>query len=197
VLAGERLFEESPAEADIVIGVPDSGVSAAVGFAKASGIPYGIGLIKNKYVGRTFISPSQEIRERTVSVKLNALKVNIEGKRVVLIDDSIVRGTTSRRLVEILRRAGAREVHFRVASPIVKFPCYFGIDTPHRKELVGSLLDVEKIREEIGSDSLGYLSIDGLLKSLGEDKGFCLGCFNGVYPISAPIETDKHHLERG
>lgn len=191
VRAGEKLYEETPAEADVVIGVPDSGIAAAVGFAKASGIPFEIGLIKNKYVGRTFIAPSQELREKAVSVKLNALKVNIEGKRVVLIDDSIVRGTTSKRLVELIRRAGAKEVHFRAASPMVKYPCYFGIDTPYRKELVASGADLEKIREAIGADSLGYLSIEGLLKSLGEDKGFCLGCFNGVYPISAPIENNK------
>lgn len=195
VLAGERLYQENPAEADVVIGVPDSGIAAAVGFAKASGIPYGIGLIKNKYVGRTFIAPSQEMRERAVSVKLNALKVNIVGKRVVLIDDSIVRGTTSKRLVEMLRNAGAREVHFRVASPMVTNPCYFGMDTPSRKELLASLVEIEKIREQIGSDSLGYLSINGLLKALGEDKGFCLGCFNGIYPISAPIEAEKNCLE--
>lgn len=197
VLAGERLYEESPAEADVVIGVPDSGIAAAVGYAKASGIPYGIGLIKNKYVGRTFISPSQEMRESAVKVKLNALKVNIEGKRVVLIDDSIVRGTTSRRLVEMLREAGAREVHFRVASPMVTDPCYFGIDTPHRKELLASLAEVERIREQIGSDSLGYLSIEGLLKALGGENNFCLGCFNGIYPISAPIEKEKNSLEVG
>lgn len=195
VRAGQILYKECPAEADMVIGVPDSGVAAAVGYAEASNIPYGIGLIKNKYVGRTFISPSQEIRERAVSVKLNALKVNVEGKRIVLIDDSIVRGTTSRRLVELLRRAGAKEVHFRVASPVVKYPCYFGIDTPHRRELIGSKSELEKIREEIGSDSLGYLSMEGLLSALNS-KNFCLGCFSGVYPISAPFETDKFHLEK-
>jgi amidophosphoribosyltransferase len=199
VSAGEYLYRDTPADADIVIGVPDSGIAAAVGFARASGIPYGIGLIKNKYVGRTFISPNQELREKAVSVKLNALKVNVEGKRVVLIDDSIVRGTTSRRLVELLRRAGATEVHFRVASPIVKYPCYFGIDTAHRSELIGSSMDVERIRQEIGADSLGYLGTEAIINSLGgscEDKGFCLGCFNGIYPISAPIETDKLHMER-
>ncbi|TDT62323.1 amidophosphoribosyltransferase [Fonticella tunisiensis] len=194
--SGEMLYRECPADADIVIGVPDSGIAAASGYSMASGIPYGIGLIKNKYVGRTFISPSQELRERAVSVKLNALRVNVKGKRVVLIDDSIVRGTTSRRLVEILRRAGAAEVHFRAASPVVKYPCYFGIDTPHRRELIGSKLDVESIRKEIGADSLGYLGIEGLLKSLGENRDFCLGCFNGIYPVSAPIEMDKLHLER-
>ncbi len=196
VAAGEKLYEESPVEADIVIGVPDSGIPAAVGYAKASGIPYGIGLIKNRYVGRTFIAPSQEIREKAVSVKLNPLKVNIEGKKVVLIDDSIVRGTTSKRLVEILRKAGAKEVHFRVSSPIVKYPCYFGIDTAHRQELVGSQMDLEGIRELIGADSLGYISMDGLLQTFGKKQSFCLGCFNGVYPVSAPIEAAKDHLER-
>lgn len=196
-LAGMQLYKECPVEADIVIGVPDSGIAAAVGFSKASGIPFDIGFIKNKYVGRTFIAPSQEIREKTVAVKLNPLKSNIEGKRVVLIDDSIVRGTTSRKLVELLRKNGAKEVHFRVSSPVVKYPCYFGIDTPYRKSLIGAQLDIEKINEEIGSDSLGYLSIEGLLQSLGKDKGFCLGCFNGIYPVSVPIEISKEHLEGG
>lgn len=196
IKAGERLFEENPVDADVVIGVPDSGIPAAIGFANASKIPYAIGFIKNKYVGRTFISPSQELREKAVSVKLNPLKVNIEGKRVVIVDDSIVRGTTSRKLVELLRKAGAKEVHFRAASPMVKHPCYFGIDTSSRGELVGSYMSVEEIGALIGADSLGYLSIEGLLKSLGEDKGFCLGCLNGIYPVSVPIETDKYHLER-
>lgn len=195
VRTGRTLYKECPAEADIVIGVPDSGIAAAVGYAEASGIPYGIGFIKNKYVGRTFITPSQEMRERAVSVKLNPLKVNVEGKRVVIVDDSIVRGTTSRRLVEVLRAAGAKEVHFRVSSPVVKYPCYFGIDTPYRSGLIGACASIEEIRQEIGSDSLGYVSMDGLLTSLGEDKGFCLGCFNGIYPVSAPIEISKEHLE--
>ncbi|MEK6263928.1 MAG: amidophosphoribosyltransferase [Clostridium sp.] len=195
VSAGEQLFEESPVDADMVIGVPDSGMAAAIGYSKASGIPFGMGLIKNRYVGRTFISPTQEIRERAVSVKLNALKINVEGKRVILIDDSIVRGTTSKRLVEILKRAGATEVHFRVCSPVVKYPCYFGIDTPYRKDLIGANIEVEEIRQGIGADSLGYLSIDGLLKSLGRTN-FCLGCFKGTYPVSAPIENDKDRLER-
>ncbi|MBL4936222.1 amidophosphoribosyltransferase [Clostridium sp. YIM B02515] len=194
VKAGEELYKENPIKADIVIGVPDSGVPAAVGYSKASGIPYEIGFVKNRYVGRTFISPSQELREKAVSVKLNPLKVNIEGKSVVLIDDSIIRGTTSRRLIEALRKAGAKEVHFRIASPVVKYPCYFGIDTPYRKELIGAQLNIEDIRNEIGADSLSYLSLDGLLKSLGSNK-FCLGCFNGVYPVAAPMETDKNHLE--
>lgn len=195
VRTGKKLFEESPAEADIVIGVPDSGVAAAVGYAAASGIPYGIGFIKNKYVGRTFITPSQEMRERAVSVKLNPLKVNVKDKRVVIVDDSIVRGTTSRRLVETLRKAGAKEVHFRVSSPIVKYPCYFGIDTPYRSELIGANSTVEEIRQEIGAESLGYISMEGLIQSLEENKGFCLGCFSGVYPVSAPMEAAKERLE--
>jgi len=194
--AGEQLFKECPAEADVVIGVPDSGIAAAVGYSRASGIPYDTGFIKNRYVGRTFISPSQELREKALLVKLNPLKVNIEGKRVVLIDDSIVRGTTSRKLVDLLRRAGAKEVHFRISSPVVQYPCYFGIDTPYRKELIGSGNTVDEIRELIGADSLGYISIDGLVNSLNQEKGFCLGCFNGIYPVSAPIEASKEHLER-
>lgn len=196
VRAGIELYKECPVEADVVIGVPDSGIPAAIGFSTVSNIPYGVGLIKNKYVGRTFIEPSQELREKAVSVKLNALKVNIEGKRVVLIDDSIVRGTTSVKLVEMLRRAGAKEVHLRIASPPVKFPCYFGIDTPYRNELIASSIDTEGIRQEIGADSLAYLSINGLLSSLKAEGGFCLGCFNGIYPISAPIETGKLIFER-
>lgn len=195
ISAGKQLYEESHIQGDIVIGVPDSGMAAAMGYAKASGIPYDTGFIKNKYVGRTFISPSQELRERAVAVKLNPLKINVEGKRVVLIDDSIVRGTTSRRLVEAIRKAGAIEVHFMAASPVVKYPCYFGIDTPYRKELIGAQFDIEKIKQEIGADSLTYLSIEGLLKALGGKNRFCLGCFNGIYPIAAPMELGKEYLE--
>lgn len=195
VLAGEELYREAPAEADIVIGVPDSGLAAAAGYAKASGIPYGIGLIKNRYVGRTFISPTQELREKAVAVKLNPLKVNIEGKRVVIIDDSIVRGTTSKKLVDILRKAGAKEIHFRVSSPIIKYPCYFGINIASRNELIGGHKTVEEIREFIGADSLGYLSKESLLKSLGEKNNFCLGCLRGVYPVSAPMEVEKERFE--
>jgi amidophosphoribosyltransferase len=196
IKAGRKLFEESPCEADIVIGVPDSGIPAAVGFSKASGIPYDTGFIKNRYIGRTFITPNQEMRERAVTVKLNVMKSSVAGKRVVLIDDSIVRGTTSKKLVELLRRAGAKEVHFRISSPVVKHPCYFGINTSNRDELIGANFTVDQIRDEIGADSLGYISIDGLLSCFGEKKGFCLGCFSGVYPVSTPIETDKDYLER-
>ncbi|MBE6072869.1 MAG: amidophosphoribosyltransferase [Clostridium butyricum] len=189
VKAGEQLYKEHPLEADLVIAVPDSGIPAAIGYAKASGIPYDTGFIKNRYVGRTFISPSQEIRERAVAVKLNPLKVNLEGKRVVLIDDSIVRGTTSKHLVESLRRAGVKEVNFLIASPSVKYPCYFGIDTPYRSELIAANNSVEKIRDIIGADYLGYLSEEGVYKSCEGKKGFCMGCFNGVYPVAAPVES--------
>ena len=153
VRAGEELYNEHKIEADVVVAVPDSGIPAAIGYSKASGIPYDTGFVKNRYVGRTFITPSQEIREKAVAVKLNPLKVNINGKRVILIDDSIVRGTTSRHLVDSLRRAGAKEVHFLVASPIVKFPCYFGIDTPYRSQLIGAKKSIEEINETIGADS--------------------------------------------
>jgi amidophosphoribosyltransferase len=179
---GEVLAKESPVEADIVIGVPDSGLGAAQGYARASGVPYGMGIIKNKYIGRTFIAPTQKERENMVFVKLNAIRSDLEGKRVIVIDDSIVRGTTSRRLVQILRRAGAKEVHFRVSSPPVKFPCHLGIDTPSKNELISSTHELEEIRQEIGADSLAFISLEGMLKALGSDK-FCKGCFNGEYPV--------------
>jgi amidophosphoribosyltransferase len=193
--AGRRLYEESHVDADIVSGVPDSGVVAATGYSEISGIPYAMTLIKNKYVGRSFIAPSQELRERAVSVKLNVLKSTVRGKRIILIDDSIVRGTTSRRLVQLLRNAGAKEVHFRVASPPVAFPCYFGLDTPSRKELAGSR-GVREIQEMIGADSLAYLSTTGLVESLSTRQKFCTGCFTGVYPVAAPVEQEKEHLEQ-
>ncbi|MFT8348146.1 amidophosphoribosyltransferase [Clostridium saccharoperbutylacetonicum] len=196
VKAGEQLFKEHPLDADVVIAVPDSGIPAAIGYAKASGIPFDTGFIKNRYVGRTFISPSQEIRERAVAVKLNPLKVNLEGKRVILIDDSIVRGTTSKHLVESLRRAGVKEIHFLIASPSVKYPCYFGIDTPYRSELVAANHTVEEIRDMIGADYLGYLSEEGVYRSCGDRDGFCMGCFNGIYPVATPIEEISKDLER-
>lgn len=195
IRSGERLYRESPVEADLVSGVPDSGVVAAMGYAEASGLPYAQTLIKNKYVGRSFIAPSQELRERAVQVKLNVLKSNVAGKRIILIDDSIVRGTTSRRLVSMLRRAGAKEVHVRVASPPVRFPCYFGLDTPTRDELAGSR-SVEEITKMIGADTLAYLSTEGLLASLGTPRSFCTGCFTGVYPVAAPLEQEKLAMER-
>ena len=184
---GEVLAKESPVEADIVIGVPDSGLGAAQGYARASGVQYGMGIIKNKYIGRTFIAPTQKERENMVFVKLNAIRSDLEGKRVIVIDDSIVRGTTSRRLVQILRRAGAKEVHFRVSSPPVKFPCYLGIDTPSKAELISSTHELEEIRQEIGADSLAFISLEGMISALSScgngDRGFCKGCFSGEYPV--------------
>jgi len=181
---GAELYKEGQIDADLVIGVPDSGIPAALGYARASGIPFSLGFIKNHYVGRTFIHPSQEMRERAVSVKLAAVKEEVEGKRVILIDDSIVRGTTSRRLVSKMRQAGAKEVHFGVVSPPIIEPCYFGIDTPVSEELIANNMDNEAIRKEIGADSLQYLTLDGLLNALKKDTGFCLGCLTGEYPIS-------------
>lgn len=187
VEAGRLLARQMKVDADVVIGVPDSGIPAAIGYAEESGIPYAIGLIKNKYIGRTFIKPTQALREQAVMVKLNPLKVNLEGKRVVIIDDSLVRGTTSKILIEIVRRAGAKEVHFRSASPAVKHSCYFGIDTAHREELIAARMSVEEIRKEINADTLDYLSMKNMLKSL---KGcdYCVGCFNGEYPVDTPTE---------
>ncbi len=185
VEAGRQLYNENKIDADVVVGIPDSGIAAAIGYSQASGIPNVIGFIKSKYVGRTFINPQQQVREEKVSVKLNPLRVNIENKRVLLIDDSIVRGTTSKKLVEMVRNAGAKQVHLAIASPVVKFPCYFGIDTPLRSELIGATKSIKEIRQIIGCDTLTYLSIDGLLKSLNKTKGFCLGCFEGIYPQSA------------
>lgn len=190
--AGKRLAIEHPVEADVVIGVPDSGISAAIGFSKQTGIPYGEGIVKNKYVGRTFIQPSQGMREMAVRIKHNAIKQTIEGKRVVIIDDSIVRGTTTRRIVQILKKAGAKEVHMRVSSPPLKFPCYFGIDISSRKELVADKLSVDEIKEMICADTLGYLSLEGLLNTpVGSKCGFCSACLTGKYPIEVPAEGDK------
>ena len=188
--AGRILAREAPVEADIVIGVPDSGTPAAIGFAEESGIPYGVGLIKNKYIGRTFIQPTQELREQGVKIKLNVLKENIKDKRVVIIDDSIVRGTTSKRIVTMLKNAGAKEVHVRVSSPPVKYSCHFGIDTPYRKYLIGANKTVEEIKETLNADSLAYISMDGLLKSTGNSEGFCLACLNGDYPMEVPREVE-------
>lgn len=182
--AGRILALEQPVDADLVIGVPDSGTTAALGYAEASGIPFGEGLIKNRYVGRTFIQPSQHMREQGVRIKLNALRRTVKGKRIVMVDDSIVRGTTSKAIIEMLRLAGAKEIHMRISSPPVKYPCYFGIDTPDRDELIGANLPVDKICSEIGADSLSYLSMEGLLKTVeGSGCHFCLGCFDSNYPM--------------
>ncbi len=182
---GYEFFKENPIEADLVVPVPDSGLSAALGFSEASGIPFELGFIKNRYIGRTFIAPSQEMREKAVSVKLNVVKSAVEGKRVVLIDDSIVRGTTSRHLVSLMRKAGASEVHLGIVSPPIKYPCYFGIDTPDTEQLIASGKDIHEICQEIGADSLGYISLEGLKKAISaEEAHFCKGCLTGTYPLT-------------
>jgi len=182
--AGKQLAVEHPVQADLVIGAPDSGLTAALGFSMQSGIPYGQGLLKNRYIGRTFIQPAQQQREIAVTIKFNAIKRVVDGKRIVMVDDSIVRGTTTRRIVQMLKDAGAREVHMRVSSPPVKYPCCLGIDTPSKKQLVASHHSPEEIREMIGADSLEYLSLEGLLKTpVGVKCDLCTGCFNGKYPV--------------
>lgn len=187
--AGRRLARRFPVEADLVSGVPDSAITSAIGFAKESGIPFGESLAKNRYVGRTFIQPSQTRREESVKIKLNALRRNVQGKRIVLLDDSIVRGTTSRKIVEMLRMAGAREVHMRISSPPVKFPCYFGIDTPSANQLIGASHTTEQIRRIIGADTLEFMPMGDLLKTVeGSGCGFCRGCFDGNYPMAVPGE---------
>ncbi|HZS33180.1 MAG TPA: amidophosphoribosyltransferase [Methylomirabilota bacterium] len=186
---GHRLAEEHPVAADIVVPVPDSGVGAALGFAERSGIPFELGLIRNHYVGRTFIEPRQGIRHFGVRVKLNPIRGTIAGRRVVVVDDSIVRGTTSRKIVKMIRSAGAREVHVRISSPPIQWPCYYGIDTPTRKELIGASHRVEEIQRYLGADTLGYLSLEGMLKAVGGDGGrFCHACFSGGYEVGFPRE---------
>lgn len=195
--AGAFLAKESPVDADIVIGVPDSGLDAALGYANESGIPYGIGFIKNRYIGRSFIQPSQGQREDAVRIKLNVIKENIKGKRVIMIDDSIVRGTTCARIVNLLREAGAKEVHMRVSSPPFKYPCYFGTDVDSQNNLIACQYDsVEEIAKVIGVDSLAYLSIDATHKlAKNATVGFCDGCFTGNYPIDVPKEQPKDKFE--
>ncbi|MBI5166932.1 MAG: amidophosphoribosyltransferase [candidate division NC10 bacterium] len=185
---GRRLAREPGVEADLVIPVPDSGISAALGYAQETGLPFEYGLIRNHYVGRTFIEPQQSIRHFGVKIKLNAMREVLEGKRVVVVDDSIVRGTTSRKIVAIVRGAGAREVHMRISSPPTKSPCYYGIDTPTRRELIAATHQVEEICKHIQADTLGYISLRGLRASVGKEEGFCMACFTGDYPIEFPRE---------
>ena len=181
---GRILAEECPVDADLVVPVPDSGVTAAIGYSQRSGIPFAFGLIRNHYVGRTFIEPKTKIRHFGVKVKLNSVKDLLTGKRVVLIDDSIVRGTTSRKIVKMVRAAGAKEVHMRVSCPPTLSPCFYGIDTPTKKELIASSHTVEEICKYIEADSLGYLSLPGLIRSLdGKGSEFCTACYTGQYPI--------------
>lgn len=184
MLAGKYLAREHPVDADVVVGVPDSGLSAAMGYAGESGIPYGIGFVKNKYIGRSFIQPSQTMRENAVRIKLNVLRSTVEGKRVVMVDDSIVRGTTSKRIVSLLRSFGAKEVHVRSSAPPFLWPCYFGTDVPSRDQLVACNYDMEGIRKLIGADSIGFLSVKSLGKIIPNAKcGYCDGCFSGKYPL--------------
>ncbi|WP_110934190.1 amidophosphoribosyltransferase [Paenibacillus bouchesdurhonensis] len=194
---GQVMAQESFVDADVVTGVPDSSISAAIGYAEQTGIPYELGLIKNKYTGRTFIQPSQELREQGVKMKLSAVRRVVEGKRVVMIDDSIVRGTTSRRIVNLLREAGATEVHVRITSPPFRNPCFYGIDTPSRAELIASSKTVEEIRQEINADSLEFLSAEGLIGAVEGDNakdykgGLCMACFDNEYPTRTDFEGEE------
>ena len=192
VKIGKRLAIEAPVEADLVIPVPESGTPAAIGYAQQSGIPYGLGLVKNSYVGRTFIQPSQTIRQLGIRLKLNPLREIIEGKRIVVVDDSIVRGNTQRAIVRMLREAGALEIHVRISSPPVEWPCYYGIDFASRAELIASGLEIEEIRRSIGSDSLSYVSMEGLIAATTIDKNkLCTACFTGTYPIAVPADMSE------
>lgn len=195
ILAGKFLAMDSPVEADLVVGVPESGNVAALGYSLQSGIPYGQAFVKNAYVGRTFIKPKQKTRESSVQVKLNALKEAVKGKRVIMIDDSIVRGTTSDRIVRMLRAAGAKEVHMRVSSPEFLWPCYFGTDVPARDQLIAYNRSVEEIRQIIGSDSLAYLK-EERLEELTGGLGICKGCFTGKYPLEPPTEDIRGDFDK-
>ncbi|MCQ2535946.1 MAG: amidophosphoribosyltransferase [Lachnospiraceae bacterium] len=195
VKAGEILAKTYPVEADVVIGVPDSGLDAALGYANASNIPYEIGLIKNKYIGRTFIAPGQDHRFDQVKIKLSPIKNVLAGKRVVLIDDSIVRGTTSKRIVKLLRDAGATEIHIRISAPPFLHPCYYGTDIDSEENLIANHHSVEEISKLLGADSLGFLPTDALSKLIGERAGYCSACFDGDYPTSIPTDTRKDRFE--
>jgi amidophosphoribosyltransferase len=189
-MLGRLLARECPAEADVVVPVPDSGVAAAIGYADESGIPYRQALIRNHYVGRTFIEPSQAIRDFGVKLKLNPVRRLLEGRRVVLVDDSIVRGTTSRKIVRMVRSAGAREVHLRISCPPTISPCYYGVDTPDKRELIAANSTVEEIRRFVEADTLGYLPLEALRQSVGDkNHEYCYACYTGVYP------TELVHIE--
>lgn len=195
---GQRLATEAPVVAELVMPVPDSGVPAAQGFALESGIPYGEGFVKNRYVGRTFIQPTQSMRQLGIRMKLNPLREVIEGKRVVVVDDSIVRGNTTKQIVQMLKEAGTREVHMRISSPPIRWPCFYGIDMPSQDDLIGANMPVEEIRSHIGADSLSYLSIEGMVAATGvPGDGFCTACFSSDYPVPVPAEElrSKHVLE--
>jgi amidophosphoribosyltransferase len=194
---GEQLAREAPADADIVVGLPDSAIPAAIGYARASGLPYTEALIKNRYIGRTFIQPDQRLREVGVQLKFNALPEVLAGKRVVLVDDTIVRGTTSKPIINLLRQAGATEVHMRVHAPPMMWPCYLGVDLARREELIAARMTVPEIGRHIGADSIGYLTLEGLIAAIdAPGAGFCTGCLTGIYPVPVQLEMDKLVLER-
>jgi amidophosphoribosyltransferase len=194
---GRELARQDPVDADVVIGVPDSAIAAAIGYAHESGLPYEEGLVKNRYVGRTFIRPDQRLRDQGVYLKFNPLKQVIAGKRLVVVDDSIVRGTTTPKVVEMLKKAGAKEVHMRICAPPIMHPCHFGIDMASQWELIASSQSVEEIRQHIGADSLAYLKIDGLMKAVEQPENtFCTACFTGDYPMPVQLQMDKLVFER-
>ena len=194
---GRQLAREHPVDADVVIAIPDSANPAAVGYAQESGIAYREGLVKNRYVGRTFIEPDQRIRDIGVRLKFNPLPAVLEGQRVVVVDDSIVRGTTTPHVVNLLRQAGAREVHLRVCAPPIISPCYFGVDFATRAELIGANMTIPEICQFVGADSLGYLTLDGLFKAIdASPTNYCYGCFSGRYPIDIQLDLDKLILEK-
>jgi amidophosphoribosyltransferase len=195
---GAAIALSAPVEADMVLGVPDTGVPAAVGYARASGIPFGEGLVKNRYIGRTFISPSQTLRQQGIRLKLNPLRHALQGRRIIVVDDSIVRGNTTRKLIALLREVGAAEVHMRITSPPVRWPCFYGIDTDTQEQLIASAKSVEEVREFIDADSLAYLSVEDMVASTGREPGeYCLACFTGEYPIEIPetVRRGKMALE--
>ena len=192
---GEQLAKESLVDADMVMGVPDSGIPAAIGFSRASGVSYGEGLIKNRYVGRTFIQPTQGMRETGIKLKLNPLKDALVGKRIIIVDDSIVRGTTSSKIIKALREAGAKEIHMRISSPPVTHPCFYGIDTDSQDHLVAATKSIKEIEQQIGVDSLRYLSWEGMLKVTQQNPlDFCSACFTGDYPIEIPNQMKRSKL---
>ena len=198
VRMGEHLAEQAPVDADLVMGVPESGIPAAEGYARRSGIPFGHGLVKNRYIGRTFIAPSQEMRALGVRMKLNPLKENIDGQRLVVVDDSIVRGTTTQKMVQMLRESGAAEIHMRISSPPYRWPCFYGMDTGSRSELLAADMAVSEIRDYLGVDTLSYLALDALVEAVGAPgAGFCTACLTGDYPVEIPYEAGKGVLEGG
>jgi amidophosphoribosyltransferase len=192
---GEELADEWPTEADVVVPVPDSSIPAAIGYSRRSGVPYNDGLIKNRYIGRTFIEPTQAMRERGVALKFNALGANLAGKRIILIDDSLVRGTTAGPLVALLRKAGASEVHMRITCPPITHACHFGVDMGHDNELIAAQLTVDEIRDRIGADSLAFLSLDRMMRAIDRDSGYCHACFTGHYPIEVSEAQGKLNFE--